>query len=116
MRTDRRPDQDAARAVSNDEDHHKRPFRASGVLRASGSLRAASSIPTVEFDGRLTKLIYWYDIAVFLGIFIVVGSAFLVIGRTTPAGMLNAVAVSLIVFGLLYLLAGLRERLSAPAG
>lgn len=58
----------------------------------------------------LLDLIRWYDIAILSGIYLLVLSVFVVTGLTEPMHILDAIAVSMIVFGLLYLFAGLFEE------
>lgn len=55
------------------------------------------------------RFIRWYDVAVLSGIVVVALSLLVATGRTTPVEVVNAVAISLIVFGSIYLLVGLFE-------
>ena len=55
----------------------------------------------------IDKIIRWYDIAALAGIFILVTFVSAVTGETTIPSLLDVIAVSLIIFGLIYIFIGL---------
>lgn len=59
---------------------------------------------------ELSRIIRWYDLVILSGVFILVLSAFIITGYTTASDIFNAFTISLIVCGLMYLLAGLLEE------
>lgn len=60
-------------------------------------------------DIAVFRIIRWYDVVVLSVIVLVALSVVVATGRTTPVEVVNAVAISSIVFGSIYLLVGLFE-------
>ncbi|OYR57171.1 hypothetical protein [Halorubrum halodurans] len=55
----------------------------------------------------IDKLIRWYDIAALAGIFVLVAVVSAITGETTVPNLLDTLAASLIIFGLIYVFIGL---------
>jgi hypothetical protein len=55
----------------------------------------------------IDELIRWYDIAALAGIFVLVAVVSAITGETTVPNLLDTLAASLIIFGLIYVFIGL---------
>ncbi len=58
-------------------------------------------------DGDLRRLIRWYDVVSLGGSILVVTLVFIILDKSSPPELVNAIGIALIIFGFVHLLVGL---------